>query len=125
MDILAQSSGCNKERKVVVFFFFFFPYRRWLAAAETGRGRVLYPGVQFPCYLSHCFFPHCSGVQLGQSEHKKGPGAQSTLKNLASSLDSETVAQHVSYLTPRRYKYRHVLLVFHVCQQEESHCTQV
>lgn len=51
MDVLAWSTSRNKERKV------FFSHRRRCAAAETGRGRAVYPAAQFPCYLSHCFFP--------------------------------------------------------------------
>lgn len=61
MDILARSTGHNKERKVGVFF----PRRRWLVAAETGRGRAVYPGAQFLCYLSHCFYLHCTQSSWG------------------------------------------------------------
>lgn len=83
------------------WYFFFFLHKRWLTAAETGRGRALYPGVQFQCYLFHCIFSAVLGVQLGQPQHKKGLGAQSTLKNLAFSLESESLAQHISYLNNR------------------------
>lgn len=82
MDILAWSTRRNKERKV------FFSHRRWCAAAETGRGRAVYPAAQFPCYLSHCFFPlACSPA--GAATAQKGWHSVKPL-NLASSQGSST-----------------------------------
>lgn len=114
MDILAWWTRHNKERKV-----FFFSHRRWCAAAETGRGRAVYPAAQFPCYLSHCFFPPARSP-AGAAIAQKGWRSVKP-QNLASSQRSDTfdklLTQHISYLS----RYRHALTVFLV----QSDCTEV
>lgn len=48
----------------------FFSHRQRCAAVETGRGRAAYPAAQFPCYLSHCFFPPAHSP-AGAEQHKR------------------------------------------------------
>lgn len=87
MDVLAWSTRHNKERKV-----FFLSHGRWCAAAETGRGRAVYPAAQFPCYLSHCFFPPANSP-AGADPAQKGWRSVKPPKNLASGQGSATFAK--------------------------------
>lgn len=45
----------------------FFSHRRWLVALESGR--VVCPGAQFLCYLSHCVFFLHNTPCWGPSKH--------------------------------------------------------
>lgn len=75
-----------------------FSHRRWRAGAKAGRGRAVYPGTQFPCYLSHCFFPSLLAFQLGRSQHERdwhsvNPPHHKKKKKLASGQESATFSQ--------------------------------
>lgn len=101
-----------------------FSHRRWLAAAETGRGRAVYPGAQFLCYLSHCFFPHSSQSSWGSRSTKAlalsqppKPGLQSGVCYL-----SQTLTQNISYLTSNRYSF--ALLAFNLFKIWKAHMSE-
>lgn len=55
MDVLAWSTSRNKERKVFVFF-----TQAVVCGGGDRKGQGCVPAAQFPCYLSHCFFPPAS-----------------------------------------------------------------